>query len=321
MGAEEVKHVIEIQDFSKEFLIELFDLAQKIEENPKDYAKKLDGRIIANLFFEPSTRTKDSFKSAVHRSGGTEVGFGSDESTSSKKGESLADTIVMYAGYSDVIVMRHPKDGSAKLASEYAIRANSGECIPIINGGDGQNQHPTQTMLDLYTIKKELGKLEGIKIAMVGDLKYGRTTHSLLYGAAMFDMDISLVAPEIVQMPRTYFQTAHKLYNAKPRLFNSIEEVISDVDVLYMTRIQKERFPDIGEYKKIAGSFVLDTKLMEKAQKTMRILHPLPRDSTQDCPEISPAVDKDKPRAAYFRQAENGVPVRRALLYKILGVE
>ena len=220
----------------------------------------------------------------------------------------------MYAGYSDLIVIRHSKDGAARLASEYSIKPNTGEIVPVINGGDGQNQHPTQTMLDLYTIEKELGKLEGLHIALVGDLKYGRTTHSLLFGAAMFGMEISLVAPQQIQMPEKYLVKVKELYDVNPKFHNSIEDIISDVDVLYMTRIQKERFPDINEYRKVANAFVLNSKLMELAKEKMIVMHPLPRTN-----EIKPEVDKDK-RAAYFKQAENGVPIRRALMHKVLEV-
>ena len=301
-------------------MLDLFNSAKNIEENPQNHSKKLEGKIIASLFFEPSTRTKDSFVSATHRSGGKVVGFDSVGGSSAVKGESLADMIIMESGYSDMIVLRHSKDGSARLASEYAKRANTGEIVPVINGGDGQNQHPTQTMLDLYTIQKELGKLDGLTIATVGDHKYGRTLHSLLYGAAMFGMKIKMVAPEIVEMPEKYLKTVAQKYGTKPEKFGSIEEVISEADIIYMTRIQKERFQDPGEYKKVAGAFVLDANMMTKAKENMIVLHPLPRDSSQERPEIHPLIDKDK-RAVYFKQAENGVPIRRALMHKYLGVE
>jgi aspartate carbamoyltransferase catalytic subunit len=303
------QHVIEINDFSKKDLVEILDLAGEIEKNPEGYSKKMNGKNGALLFFEPSTRTKDSFASAIDWMGGKTVGFDSVGGSSLSKGESLADTISMYAGFSDVIIMRHNLVGSAKLATEYAIRANTGKVVPVINGGDGDNQHPTQTMLDLYTIRKELGQLEGLNIALVGDLRYGRTVHSLLYGAALFNMNIRLVSPELTRMPENYIETAVEKYNAKIEEFKSIAEVIRDSDVIYMTRMQEERFSDPNEYKKASGQVVLTPDHMERAKKDMIVMHPLPR-----IDEIDRRIDSDKKRAAYLRQAENGVPVRQAIL-------
>ena len=268
----------------------------------KKKSKVLEGKILATCFFEASTRTRLSFESAMQRLGGGCIGFADPSSTSHLKGETLSDTIQMIAAYSDTIVLRHPREGSAKLASEVSK-------VPIINGGDGAGQHPTQTLLDLFTIKEEIGKLEGLKVGMLGDLRYGRTVHSLSQALDRFNAKLFFISPEILAMP-SYVTDELKNHWSTHR---NINEVLSELDVLYVTRIQRERFPDIEDYKEVAGAYKIDAELLRKAKPELKIMHPLPRVN-----EISTDVDKTK-HAAYFRQAFNGVPVRMAILEKLLG--
>jgi aspartate carbamoyltransferase catalytic subunit len=266
----------------------------------------LKGRILATLFFEPSTRTRMSFESAMCRLGGSVIGFSGQEGTSVQKGETLKDTLKNVENYADIIVMRNPVEGSARLAAE-AVK------IPLINGGDGANQHPTQALLDLFTIKREKDLGKKLKVALCGDLKYGRTVHSLIYLLAMYGMDVSLVSPKSLRMPRFILEDVEDKYGLKPKSYESIGDVISSVDVLYVTRIQRERFPDQNEYEKVAGSYVVDKKLLSGASKGMMILHPLPR-----VDEIKPEVDRT-PYAKYFEQAFYGIAVRMALLRLLIG--
>ncbi|AMM53777.1 aspartate carbamoyltransferase [Pyrococcus kukulkanii] len=302
------RDVISIRDFSKEDIEFVLLTAERLERELKEkghleYAK---GKILATLFFEPSTRTRLSFESAMHRLGGSVIGFAEASTSSVKKGESLRDTIKTVEQYSDVIVIRHPKEGAARLAAEVAE-------IPVINAGDGSNQHPTQTLLDLYTIKKEFGRIDGLKIGLLGDLKYGRTVHSLAEALAFYDIELYLISPEMLRMPKHIVEEL-KERGVKVYETSDLEAVIGELDVLYVTRIQRERFPDEQEYLKVKGSYQVNCKVLEKAKEELRVMHPLPR-----VDEIHPEVDKTK-HAIYFRQVFNGVPVRMALLGLVLGV-
>ncbi|AAL80723.1 aspartate carbamoyltransferase [Pyrococcus furiosus DSM 3638] len=302
------RDVISIRDFSKEDIEIVLSTAERLEKELKEkgqleYAR---GKILATLFFEPSTRTRLSFESAMHRLGGAVIGFAEASTSSVKKGESLADTIKTVEQYSDVIVIRHPKEGAARLAAEVAE-------IPVINAGDGSNQHPTQTLLDLYTIRKEFGKIDGLKIGLLGDLKYGRTVHSLAEALAYYDVELYLISPELLRMPRHIVEELREkgvtVYET-----SDLMSVIGELDVLYVTRIQKERFPDEQEYLKVRGSYQVNLQVLSKAKETLKVMHPLPR-----VDEIHPEVDKTK-HAIYFKQVFNGIPVRMALLGLVLGV-
>ncbi|NJE09027.1 aspartate carbamoyltransferase [Thermococcus sp. M39] len=302
------RDVISIRDFSREDIEYVLSTAERLEKELKEkgsleYAK---GKILATLFFEPSTRTRLSFESAMHRLGGSVIGFAEASTSSVKKGESLRDTIKTVEQYSDVIVIRHPKEGAARLAAEVAE-------IPVINAGDGSNQHPTQTLLDLYTIKREFGKIDGLKIGLLGDLKYGRTVHSLSEALSHYDVELYLISPELLRMPRHIVEEL-KEKGVKVYETSDLESVIGELDVLYVTRIQKERFPDEQEYLKVKGSYVIDLEILKKAKETLKIMHPLPR-----VDEIHPSVDSTK-HAIYFRQVFSGIPVRMALLGLTLGV-
>ncbi len=298
------KSLISINDYSKEELIRILDRAEDFEKNPSQ--PLLKDHVIASLFFEPSTRTRLSFESAINRLSGKIVGF-TDASTSSvKKGESLKDTIMTVSNYSDLIVMRHPLDGSARWASEVAS-------VPIINAGDGANQHPTQCLLDLYSIRKTQGTLDNLHLAFVGDLKYGRTVHSLVIAMTMFNATFHLVSPTELKLPsavKSYIKEKNLTYHQ----YTDLEEVIPQVDACYMTRIQRERFADPMEYERVKNSYVLTRDMVETSKDNFKVLHPLPRVN-----EISEDVDSS-PKAYYFQQALNGVYVREALLTTILGV-
>lgn len=310
------KHIIDIRQFKKpEDLDYILDLAEKMEEmeksgrNDKNLLLKKDIRkkILAVLFYEPSTRTRLSFESAMHKIGGEVLGTeNAKEFSSVTKGESLQDTVKIIGSYADAIVLRHPEEGSAKIAADNSP-------VPVINAGDGQGQHPTQTLLDIYTIKKELGKIDNLKIAMVGDLLFGRTIHSLAYLLAhRKNVEMFFVSPEMLRLPMdiaNYLRRKGIVLNETTNL----DEVLDDVDVLYVTRIQKERFRSSEDYDKVKNSFVINSNTLSKMKKNSIIMHPLPRVN-----EISPEVDSDH-RAAYFRQAENGVYVRMALLKYVLG--
>src|SRR5213594_5101138 len=269
-------------------------------------SRSLEGKILSTLFYEPSTRTRLSFESAMARLGGRALGFSSAEGTSVQKGETLADTIRMVEAYSDAIVLRHPQEGAARLAADFTEK-------PVINAGDGAGQHPTQTLQDLYTIWDEKGKIDGQDIALVGDLKYGRTVHSLAYALAQFGVSLTLVSPPGLEMP---WEIVDELKRAGTQVATThrLEDVVATADVLYVTRIQRERFPDPQEYERVAGSYRVDLPLLREAKKDLIVMHPLPRVT-----EIDPAVDRT-PHAKYFRQAFNAVPVRMALLEMVLGV-
>jgi aspartate carbamoyltransferase catalytic subunit len=293
-------HIISMRDFSRYEIDIILNRAKDFE--PIARGKKSDilrGKLLATLFYEPSTRTRMSFETAMKRLGGDVIDLGSIESSSVAKGESLADTIRVIGNYADAIVLRHPREGAARMAAEYSK-------VPIINAGDGAGHHPTQTMLDLYTIMKESG-FSGLKIALVGDLKYGRTVHSLAYALSLYHADVTLISPKQLQMPDVIKKDLKK-QGAVVSETTNIEEVIGDLDVLYVTRIQKERFPDPAEYIKVAGSYRITEELLKKARNNLIIMHPLPR-----VDEIDPTVDRTK-YARYFEQSFYGVPVRMTIL-------
>ncbi|MGP8319298.1 MAG: aspartate carbamoyltransferase [Methanosarcinaceae archaeon] len=299
-------HIISMKDFSRDMIDHILNTAEKLEPIARGMEKSdlLDGKVLSLLFFEPSTRTRMSFETAMMRLGGRVLNLGSLEATSIAKGETLADTIRVVGGYSDAIVLRHPKEGSARMASELVS-------VPIINGGDGAGHHPTQTFLDLYTIRRE-SHMDNVKIALAGDLKYGRTVHSLCYALSLYGAEITLVSPKELRMPDEII-TDLKTCNIKVTQVDSIEEAISNVEVLYVTRIQKERFPDPAEYQKVASSLLITPQLLKKANPKLKIMHPLPRAN-----EIDPRVDETE-HACYFEQSFYGVPIRMALLSLIMG--
>ncbi|HPE55419.1 MAG TPA: aspartate carbamoyltransferase [Bacteroidales bacterium] len=299
------KSLISIHDITREQYDEVLDLAEKFEKNPKQDV--LNKWVVATLFFEPSTRTRLSFESAANQLGARVIGFADASTSSVKKGETLKDTILTVSNYSDIIVMRHPKEGSARYASEVSP-------VPVINAGDGANQHPTQCLLDLYSIRKTQKKLDGINIAFVGDLKYGRTVHSLVQALTNYKTTFHLISPEELKLPssvKQYIKDANLEYHQ----YTEMDEVIPKVDILYMTRIQQERFADPLEYERVKGAYILRDSMLAEAKKNLRVLHPLPRVN-----EITEDVD-DNPKAYYFQQAQNGVYVRQALLTLILGEE
>ena len=302
-----MRNLIDIVDFSVEELKELMDTACDIHKHPKKYSNKCKGKKLATLFFEPSTRTRLSFETAIQLLGGNVIGFSSTAGTSLQKGESLKDTIMMVASYADLIVMRNPVDGSARYASEVSK-------VPIINAGDGSNQHPTQCLLDLYSIRKTQGTLENLEITMVGDLKYGRTVHSLVQAMCNFNAKFNFVSPVELKMPSTviqYIKNAGLEYHE----YTELEEVIPHSDIIYMTRVQRERFPDPLEYEKVKNSYILRNEMLDNSKPNCRILHPLPRVN-----EIHTDVDPN-PKAYYFQQAQNGLYVRQALIAAILGLK
>lgn len=302
------RHLIDPMDFRVDQLEEIFELAHQIIKNPKEYAKVCDGKILATLFYEPSTRTRFSFESAMMRLGGNILGFSEPNSSSASKGESLADTIKMVSIYSDIIAMRHPKEGAAKVASLY-----SG--VPIINAGDGGHQHPTQTLTDLLTIKSLKEGLENHTIGICGDLKFGRTVHSLIKAMGRYKGNkFILISPKELQIPDYIRDEVLRKNNIEFREVEKLEDVIGELDILYMTRIQKERFFNEEEYLRLKDSYILDKEKMNFAKKDMIVMHPLPRVN-----EISVEIDNDD-RAAYFKQAEYGMYVRMALICRLLGV-
>ncbi len=295
------KDLISICDLTKQEILYLLKSAAAFKKEPRQNV--LAGKIMASCFYEPSTRTRLSFESAMLKLGGNVIGFTDGNATSSKKGESLADSMKIISSFADLIVVRHPQEGSARLASE------SAEC-PVINAGDGANQHPTQTLLDLFTIKESQKKLEGLKIALVGDLKYGRTMHSLAFASSFFNMRLYLIAPEILTMPEYILQTLRKR-GVKFSFHKTIEEVIGKIDVLYLTRFQKERM-DKTLYEEVKSTFILKKEMLKGAKKNLKILHPLPR-----IDEMEKSIDHT-PYATYFEQAANGVFVRQAILTHLL---
>ena len=297
---------VTIANLSKEKLRCLIEMATEFEKHPN--REILKGKIIATLFFEPSTRTRLSFETAANRLGAKVIGFTDPKVTSSTKGESLKDTIMMVANYADIIIMRHYLEGAAKYASEISP-------VPIINAGDGAHQHPSQTMLDLYSIYKTQGTLENLTITLVGDLKYGRTVHSLLMAMRHFNPSFRFIAPKELTMPTEYKQYCEKHGIRYVETENLDEETIADSDILYMTRVQRERFTDLMEYERVKDIYILKKAMLTKAKPSLKILHPLPRVN-----EISTDVD-DTPQAYYFQQAGNGLFAREAIICDVLGID
>lgn len=299
------KHLVSITDFTREEYLRILELAAEFEKSPRQDI--LNGYVISTLFFEPSTRTRLSFETAINGLGGRVIGFSDSGATSASKGETLHDTIKMVSNYADLIVMRHPLEGSARLASEVSS-------VPIVNAGDGANQHPSQTLLDMYSIVKTQGTLENLKICMVGDLKYGRTVHSLLQAMSEFNTSFSFISPDELQMPSVYKLYLDKLgldyYEGK-----DLNESLKDADIVYMTRVQQERFTDPIEYERVKNAYILKRGMLQGTKETMKVLHPLPRVN-----EIHTDVDAS-PHAYYFDQARNGVFVRMAILTSILGIK
>ena len=301
-----MKHLVSISHCSAEDIMRILDRAALFERNPnRDF---LQGRVVATLFFEPSTRTRLSFETAVCRLGGKVIGFSDASTSSSTKGETLKDTIKIVSNYADAIVMRHYLEGAAQYATEVSP-------VPIINAGDGSNQHPSQTLLDLYSIRQTQGSLEQKTIVMVGDLKYGRTIHSLIEGMQPFSPRFIFVAPKELALPEEYrsYCREHNIPFEEVTEFTS--EVIAEADILYMTRVQRERFSDPEEYERVKNVYILDRELLCLAKPNLKILHPLPR-----VQEIAQEVD-DHPAAYYFRQALNGLYVRQSILSEVLGIE
>lgn len=298
------KSLVSINDFTKEECLRIIELAAEFEKNPVQDILK--GKVVATLFFEPSTRTRLSFESAVNKLGGRIIGFSETASTSVSKGESLKDTIKTVANYSDLIVMRHPIEGSARYASEVSM-------VPVVNAGDGANQHPTQTLLDLFSIKKTQGKLENLNICMVGDLKYGRTVHSLLIAMSDFNATFNFISPKTLQMPSEYKQLLDEK-GLKYYEHEEIHDTFKYADIIYVTRVQKERFSDPIDYEKVKNAFVVKNKMLDGTKPNLKVMHPLPRVN-----EIDTDVDENE-KAYYFQQAKNGVYTRQAIVASILGL-
>lgn len=293
--------VVSINDFSKQDILAVLDQAARMEKMAKERKRKiLDGRTVAVLFFEPSTRTRLSFETAVQNLGGHVIGFADAKVSSTSKGESLSDSVRVVAKYADMLVMRHWIEGAARRAAELLN-------IPVINGGDGANQHPTQTLLDLYTIRKAFGKIDGLTIAMLGDLKYGRTVHSLAVALKHFKrIRLVLISPEMLKMPKHIVEEISDMVEVEET--DALEQFLPELDVLYVTRVQKERFADPTEYEKVKSAYIISAKTLENAKPTLKVMHPLPRVT-----EIASDVDGTT-HALYFEQAANGIPVREALL-------
>jgi aspartate carbamoyltransferase catalytic subunit len=300
----EGRDIISIRDFSREEIDYILKVARAMEPLAQKGSDMLRGKILATLFFEPSTRTRLSFEAAMHKLGGSTIGFAEAEIASVRKGENLADTVRTVENYADVIAIRHPLEGAARLAAEFAK-------VPIINGGSGAEEHPTQALLDLYTIMKEKGRIDGLKIALVGDLRYGRTVHSLAYALSYYNVELYLVSPETLRMRREVLEEIREKIPVTEE--SDIKKVVPLLDVLYVTRIQKERFPDPAEYIKVKGSYKIDLETLSMAKKDLIVMHPLPR-----VDEIAAEVDGTT-HARYFQQVWNGIVTRMALLALILG--
>ena len=304
-----MENLIDIMQLSTEEIDALVKKGCDIMEHPAEYAHKCDGKILATLFFEPSTRTRLSFESAMLSLGGQVLGFSSAASSSASKGESVADTIRVVSAYCDIIAMRHPKEGAPLVASMHSL-------VPVINAGDGGHNHPTQTLTDLITIYKEKGHFDNLTIGMCGDLKFGRTVHSLVAAMSRYTgIRFVFISPEELKLPRYVKEQYIKSKNIPYTQSTSLEEVMPDLDILYMTRVQKERFFNEEDYLRLKDSYILTPEKLANAKEDLRILHPLPRVN-----EISVAVDND-PRACYFKQAQNGRYIRMALIMKLLGIQ
>ena len=304
-----MENLIDIMQLSTQEIDELVKKGCDIMANPAAYAHKCDGRILATLFFEPSTRTRLSFESAMLSLGGQVLGFSSAASSSASKGESVADTIRVVSAYCDIIAMRHPKEGAPLVATQHSL-------VPVINAGDGGHNHPTQTLTDLITIHKEKGHFDNLTIGFCGDLKFGRTVHSLVAAMSRYTgVRFVFVSPEELKLPRYVKEQYVKSKNIPYTQSTCLEEVMPELDILYMTRVQKERFFNEEDYLRLKDSYILTPEKLENAKEDLRILHPLPRVN-----EISVAVDED-PRACYFKQAQNGRYIRMALIMKLLGIQ
>lgn len=297
--------IVSVDDISSEEMTDLFEVSTRMHKDLQAGRNITDfnGRVMATLFFEPSTRTRLSFESAMKRLGGSVITLADSKSSSASKGETLSDSIRVISSYSDIIVIRHPMEGAARLASNFSS-------VPVINGGDGSGQHPTQTLLDLYTMHREFSRLDGLTISLLGDLKYGRTVHSMLLALSRFNVNVNLVSPSILRVPEHIRERAGKKIDLKET--ENINDVIEGSDVIYVTRIQKERFADKNEYKSVIGSYSIDSAMTARMKEGAIIMHPLPR-----VDEIRPEVDLDH-RARYFQQAAYGIPVRMALISRIL---
>lgn len=300
------RSIISMRDFTREEILHVLEVTRLMDETPEKFANSLAGGIMATLFFEPSTRTRLSFESAMLRLGGKVMGFADPGSSSTKKGESLADSIKIVESYADIIVMRHPVEGSARLASEIAN-------VPVLNAGDGANQHPSQTFLDLYTIQQEKGRLEGLQVAFMGDLKYGRTVHSLALALGRFGCQLYFVSPKGLEMPSDILWELANM-GVSFREAENFAAVKDRLDILYVTRIQRERFGNELDYEKVREGYNISKDFLEGVNPELRILHPLPR-----VDELSLEVDST-PYAVYFRQAANGIPTRMALISLVMGV-
>ena len=304
-----MENLIDIMQLSTEEIDELVKTGCDIMEHPAEYAHKCDGKILATLFFEPSTRTLLCIESAMLSLGGQVLGFSSAASSSASKGESVADTIRVVSAYCDIIAMRHPKEGAPLVATQHSL-------VPVINAGDGGHNHPTQTLTDLITIHKEKGHFDNLTIGFCGDLKFGRTVHSLVAAMSRYTgVRFVFVSPEELKLPRYVKEQYVKSKNIPYTQSTSLEEVMPELDILYMTRVQKERFFNEEDYLRLKDSYILTPEKLENAKEDLRILHPLPRVN-----EISVAVDED-PRACYFKQAQNGRYIRMALIMKLLGIQ
>ena len=298
------RDIISIRSFTREEIDYILEVSNTMEPLVEKGSDMLRGKVLAELFFEPSTRTMLSFQTAMYKLGGNVIGFAEPGVSSVWKGESLADTVRVVESYSDVIVLRHPLEGAARFAAEYAK-------VPVINAGSGAEEHPTQALLDLYTILKYKGRIDGLNIVLMGDLRYGRTVHSLAYALSLYDVSLNLVSPDLLKMRPEVIEDIKDRIEVSEH--TDLMDVLPDADVLYVTRIQKERFPDLADYEKVKGSYVINLNVLKKAKEDLIVLHPLPR-----IDEISVEVDST-PFAKYFEQARNGVVVRMALLALVLG--
>jgi aspartate carbamoyltransferase catalytic subunit len=298
------RDIVSIKDFSREEIDYILQMTDVVEPMAKRGSQSLDGKIMATLFFEPSTRTRLSFESAMYRYGGECVGFAEPKGTSVEKGENLADTVRVVENYADVLVIRHPLEGAARLAAEFAN-------VPVMNAGTGAEEHPTQAMLDLYTIRKELGRIDGLNVVLAGDLRYGRTVHSLAYALSLYDINLHLVSPPLLRMRKEVLEEV----GARIRVHEQedLSKVIPEADVIYMTRIQKERFGSLEDYEKVRGSYRLSADDLVTAKSNMIVMHPLPR-----VDEIAFSVD-NTPHSKYFRQVWYGLLVRMSLIGLVLG--
>jgi aspartate carbamoyltransferase catalytic subunit len=298
------RDIVSIRDFSREEIDYILEMTDVVEPMAKKGSHSLDGKIMATLFFEPSTRTRLSFESAMYRYGGKCIGFAEPKGTSVEKGENLADTVRVVENYADVLVIRHPLEGAARLAAEFAN-------VPVINAGTGAEEHPTQAMLDLYTVRKELGKIDGLNVVLAGDLRYGRTVHSLAYALSLYDVNLHLISPPLLRMRKEVLEEVGA--RIKVHELEDLSKVIPDADVIYMTRIQKERFGSLEDYEKVRGSYRLSADDLGTAKPNMIVMHPLPR-----VDEIAFSVDSTH-HSKYFKQVWYGLLVRMSLIGLVLG--